>query len=134
MKRLVHIPATEVPSHWQRVLLILQPAIAYAPAEFDWQEALVSAEMGLVVYEVDGDYRGAMVLQFVPVPGETVLRIILMAGIPQQDAIEQMPAVLELARQNGATAVEMFARKGFEKWAAPLGFKAIHVVYRAEVV
>lgn len=134
MKTLHHIPADHIDDDvWEQVRPFIDHAAAYAPAVVDWRGHLTSGEMGLLVAKYDDTITGVMVLQFVCVPGETVLRIILLAGIPQEDALEFLPAVKKLAAASGAAALELFGRKGFERWAAPLGFKMTHQVYRCEV-
>ena len=134
MTTVTHILPDKLDDVWAQVSTLIDSAQAHAPAQADYRAILSSGEMGLyVVSRNPSTIDGVMVCQFVDVPGERVLRIVIMAGMTRDETIAIMKPLGVVAKTYGASAIEAFGRKGFEKWCTGTGFKPIHTVYRCEV-
>lgn len=134
--RIRHVPSAEADARWEEFHPHIERAMAYSRSDADIRKLVATAEMGLFeAVDMENKVQGCLVLQFIDIElsHETVLRIILMAGINLDSMGAYWPVLENLAKQNGAVAIEAFGRPGFTKWAKPLGLNPIYTIYRAEV-
>lgn len=103
-------------------------AITLWPA--DLYDGCLNREMVLWLALEDKVPAGCMIGMIAPRKRATLAVVVVLGGADFDNWLRFEPEVCAWAAENGAQAVEFYGRKGWEKRAAPMGYKVAYTVYR----
>lgn len=131
---LVHVPSGYIQSYQDVVFSRIDEAVPFAADQEQIKRLCLEGMMGVYLsYDDRQQIEGMMILQLMESPEEKVLRVVVMWGDLQEKWADFWPSLKQLARHIGASAIEGFGRKGFERWGKAEGLKPVYTLYRAEV-
>lgn len=126
------IVAGDVDSVWPQIKKYVVRAVAESRGECtvdDIREFLNERIMQLwIAYDEQHQVKACMVTQIMRYPRKTFLRIVLLSGDGMDDWQYGWDFVETWARAQGCDGMETFARFGFVRKCAHLGFRAYHTV------
>ena len=127
------VPPKDVEVQWQHMLRLLAPAIARSGGRWTPNDVFNELEAGRLQCWVciqDQLFYAVGVTQVVEYPGLKVLCFHWVGGVDQRLWLGLLvDTAAEFATAEGCTRMEMVGRKGWERMAAPLGFRPVFVFF-----
>ena len=112
------VPPDQVAAVWEYVLPHIRAAVVHSEGELEPEDVfplLCMGEMQLWVVVNETKIQATVITQIIDYPRKNVLRVLCLGGRGLKNWYHLFYQIEDFARSNDCSAIEAWARKGFEK-------------------
>jgi len=112
------VPPDQVSSVWAYVLPHIEAAVKHSEGELQPEDVfpnLCMGDMQLWVVVNDTKLQATVITQIIDYPRKTILRVLCLGGRGLKEWYHLFYQIEDFAKSNNCSAIEAWARKGFEK-------------------
>lgn len=122
---------------WPQVAEHLQSAIDTSQGEYALEDIRLQLETGLmrlwIAYNRDGEIVASATCEISRFPQKRICHVVLAGGMTYEYWLLALPSVIDWAKENGADAVRMYARKGLAKKLVEVGGREVYTVVQHDI-
>lgn len=134
-RQLCGVPAERIDDIWSQVAPLIELATGWSRGKetaFDIRRSLMARDCQLWVWWEEG-VRAVFITEIVDHARKRTARIRICCGQGRKSWESYLPVIEAWARSNGAAAMELIARPGWEKVLLPQGYERTHVLLEKDL-